>query len=1101
MLWSSFSTILSLRPSRMALFVSALLLHPFGSAHALPVPDSIMVREGARAIWDFESSSEGWGPPNMITGLAACNGCLRGTAIGGDPYIVGPLLDDKIEGSSAAGLVVRIYLSAPGSLELFWENEDGVFSSVRRVVQTVPGQQWTTVRFDLSSNPQWANKTIRRLRLDPGTEGTSFDIDYVAAVDQLQTPDATWLVKANNFDTSLDGWTASSQVGNLLSEEGKLKGITTGNDPCIMLSDISLAGQAGVMAQFKATAGCPVTLYWATTEGGFSEIRSKSVTYHQSGGWQLLKFDLRDNPQWAGKTITRLRLDPGYVANVSFEFDSILITESGGFEDADGDLIDSISELVIGTDPKQPNQSNGKLLYERWNNTNFYSTGELVGNSRFYSKPDLARLDRLDASSPFYKVNHFATRARGWLTAPETGTYRFWISGTSGVQLQLSQDGTKYTKRVIAELNPDIGTGNGVPQQSTNLWDNYGSQMSKDIQLTAGQSYHLEAIQTTGHVGNAHASIAWARPGKARTPLQFAYLRSYMITPDDLDDDYLPDAFEQHYGLDIHENGYNAPDREGERGDFDSDGLSNREEYLLGTDPSNSDTDGDGVSDYDEVYSFKTMPTQSNSLTGQEVPAPALASYNAANTTASWQILDGGLMSDSFRGKIEWSFTVPSDGWWVIDLSARLRGTLRNSEEVDLGLRIDGKALAPQKARFLSSGVASVKVITPFLTAGMHTFELDIRNEIGRRSLQILSLKILGAGGYDGDRNGRPDWLDAILAGGNSVLPVPAQSWVSPLFIEGSTRHLGAVGARAAGQDVTVLRGLGDLHWCANVPLQAASPTSLDVVFENKTQSQSIEWTRWNALGGAALTIRRGDSVKIGAWLSPQDSAAVTIAIGGQTQSLAANGFIVKTFAQAGVYPISVTHSGAAKTAATITVLDADFGVVPVFYAASPIWRSFPQVPLSLLIGGEPSLTVESKTAAGTGQKVLLRADRAGSHTIAARLPESGAIVALAEFSTVGFSDALRHDATMYVGSTAEGFRILRTPVLVTDLPPGGRVVMTIFRAGVTFMDGTTVMNLNAEDFSNGVAYVDFRYPANMSGGYCHYTDIYDADGRYLGRR
>ena len=134
MLWSSFSTILSLRPSRLALFVSALLLHPFGSAHALPVPDSIMVREGARAIWDFESSSEGWGPPNMITGLAACNGCLRGTAIGGDPYIVGPLLDDKIEGSSAAGLVVRIYLSAPGSLELFWENEDGVFSSVRRVV-------------------------------------------------------------------------------------------------------------------------------------------------------------------------------------------------------------------------------------------------------------------------------------------------------------------------------------------------------------------------------------------------------------------------------------------------------------------------------------------------------------------------------------------------------------------------------------------------------------------------------------------------------------------------------------------------------------------------------------------------------------------------------------------------------------------------------------------------------------------------------------------------------------------------------------------------------------------------------------------------------
>jgi hypothetical protein len=44
-------------------------------------------------------------------------------------------------------------------------------------------------------------------------------------------------------------------------------------------------------------------------------------------------------------------------------------------------------------------------------------------------------------------------------------------------------------------------------------------------------------------------------------------------------------------------------------------------------------------------------------------------------------------------------------------------------------------------------------------------------------------------------------------------------------------------------------------------------------------------------------------------------------------------------------------------------------------------------------------------------------------------------------------------------------------------------------------------MQLSAEDFSNDVAYVDFRYPADMPGGYCHYTDVYDADGRYLGRR
>jgi hypothetical protein len=72
---------------------------------------------------------------------------------------------------------------------------------------------------------------------------------------------------------------------------------------------------------------------------------------------------------------------------------------------------------------------------------------------------------------------------------------------------------------------------------------------------------------------------------------------------------------------------------------------------------------------------------------------------------------------------------------------------------------------------------------------------------------------------------------------------------------------------------------------------------------------------------------------------------------------------------------------------------------------------------------------------------------------------------------------------------------------VVTDLPPGGRVVLTIFRAGVTFMDGTTVKTLTAADFVDGVAYVEFRYPSDLGGGYCHYMDVYDAQNWHLGRR
>ena len=65
----------------------------------------------------------------------------------------------------------------------------------------------------------------------------------------------------------------------------------------------------------------------------------------------------------------------------------------------------------------------------------------------------------------------------------------------------------------------------------------------------------------------------------------------------DMDEDGLPDYWERRYGLNF------EPDE-----DLDQDGLTTLEEYELGTEPNQADTDGDGLLDGDEVNTHGTSP-------------------------------------------------------------------------------------------------------------------------------------------------------------------------------------------------------------------------------------------------------------------------------------------------------------------------------------------------------------------------------------------------------------------------------------------------------------------------------------------------------------
>ena len=79
-------------------------------------------------------------------------------------------------------------------------------------------------------------------------------------------------------------------------------------------------------------------------------------------------------------------------------------------------------------------------------------------------------------------------------------------------------------------------------------------------------------------------------------------------TNQDTDLDDLPDGWEVEYDLDATDDGSIDPDN-GPNGDPDGDGLTNEEEFGLGTNPIEADTDEDGLADGAEIETYTTDPS------------------------------------------------------------------------------------------------------------------------------------------------------------------------------------------------------------------------------------------------------------------------------------------------------------------------------------------------------------------------------------------------------------------------------------------------------------------------------------------------------------
>jgi len=146
----------------------------------------------------------------------------------------------------------------------------------------------------------------------------------------------------------------------------------------------------------------------------------------------------------------------------------------------------------------------GSLLWECWLNIAGTAISNLTNNPAYPASPNLS--DQLPSfNGPVNWAQNYGARVRGFITAPLTGTYEFWIASDDNSELWFSANTNPASATLIASV-----PGWTNPQ----IWNTYASQQSAPVTLQAGQRYYIEARHKQGPGGD-NLSVGWAMPGQS----------------------------------------------------------------------------------------------------------------------------------------------------------------------------------------------------------------------------------------------------------------------------------------------------------------------------------------------------------------------------------------------------------------------------------------------------------------------------------------------------------------------------------------------------------------------------------------------------------
>ena len=366
----------------------------------------------------------------------------------------------------------------------------------------------------------------------------------------------------------------------------------------------------------------------------------------------------------------------------------------GPHADPDGDGLTNLEEWRAGTHPLKHDvggkvQVKNRLTCELWDGFPGKNIRDLARSGGFPGRPNRSSLvDELVFSD---EGDSYGCRLRGFITAPEDGSYSFQLTGDRASLLYLAESQDKFTKRLVAET-----------VDSPEMKKYFMAHQSEGIALEKGKKYYIEVLfkrdkrVSSRRPQGDRPSVTWKRPGKSWYNLIAAeYLTPYQPDNRDADDDGLPDDWEQAHGL-------NASDGGGDNGpwgDPDGDGLTNFREFQAGTDPSKANPIH-GVPGYAQWEYWENIRSSSRRQTGLEA-LKSNAAFPLKPTERDWVIrLEGLPEFGEFYGSRLRAYVIPP-------VTGDYRFAIAGDNECELWL-------SDSDLKYYRTRIASVRLRTAF---------------------------------------------------------------------------------------------------------------------------------------------------------------------------------------------------------------------------------------------------------------------------------------------------------------------------------------------------------------------------------------------------